>query len=115
MLDSSLNRALQNISTLGLNDRCTIIESDVFDYTGKFDLIVSNLVLHNMGRTRFKAYRKIYNFTPEYFIIGDLFFHKNRNAIRYELSKIADLFIPIYIINVPEISDNYEIIALRRI
>lgn len=115
LVDSSLSKSLENILTLGLADRCTIIESDIFDYTGKFELVISNLVMHNMGSMRFEAYTKIYNYMPEYFITGDLFFHNNGNAVQYELSRMAHLFKPVCIINVPEISSNYKILVLKRL
>ena len=115
LVDSSLSKSLKNLVTLGITDRCTIIEADIFDYTGIFDLVISNLVFHNMGDRRFNAYRKIYNYIPEYFITGDLFFHNDGNAVQYELSRMADLFKPVCTINVPEISSNYKILVLKRL
>lgn len=115
LIDSSLNRALKNISALGLSDRCTVIESDIFDYAGRFDLVISNLAIHNMSNMRFKAYRKIYDYNSEYLITGDIFFHKNGNAVQYELSRIADLFELVYEISVPQISDIYKILILKRL
>ena len=115
LVDSSLPRARKNLVTLDLTSRCTIIEADVMDYVGKFDLVISNLVFHNMGDGRFNAYRKIYSYMPEYFITGDLFFHNNGNAVQYEMSRMADLFKPMCTINVPEISGNYKILVLKRL
>jgi len=43
----------------------------------RFDLALSNLVFHNMGKKRFKAYGAVFDVLKarEYFVIGDLFPH----------------------------------------
>jgi len=48
------------------------MESDV-----RFDMALSNLVFHNMGKKRFKAYGTVFDaLKPRgYFVIGDLFPH----------------------------------------
>ena len=43
----------------------------------QYDLAVSNLVFHNMGKKRFKAYGTVFDALKPggYFVIGDLFPH----------------------------------------
>ena len=43
----------------------------------QYDLAVSNLVFHNIGKKRFKAYETVFDaLKPKgYFVIGDLFPH----------------------------------------
>jgi hypothetical protein len=52
--------------------------TDVFSFnsTKKFDIIVSNLVYHNFGKMRFKAYSHLSSWirTGSFIVIGDLFF-----------------------------------------
>jgi cyclopropane fatty-acyl-phospholipid synthase-like methyltransferase len=58
---SSLERAKENASILGFSDRIDFKKGDVFRFipTKKFDMIVSNLVFHNFGKMRFKAYSRL--------------------------------------------------------
>jgi len=55
---SSIDKAKENTRILGLSDRIDFKKGDVFAFTSaeKFDVIVSNLVFHNFGKVRFKAY-----------------------------------------------------------
>jgi hypothetical protein len=48
-----------------------------FDFReGNFDLVVSNLVYHNLGRQRFTAYKRLAACVPKssYVVLGELFF-----------------------------------------
>jgi cyclopropane fatty-acyl-phospholipid synthase-like methyltransferase len=59
---SSLERANENVRILGLSDRVHFERGDILasDYgPGGFDLFVSNLVFHNLGRRRFAAYDRL--------------------------------------------------------
>lgn len=59
---SSLEKAKENARILGLSDRVHFERGDILasDYGDKgFDLFVSNLVFHNLGRRRFGAYNRL--------------------------------------------------------
>lgn len=75
---SSLERAKENARILGFSDRMDFKKGDVFRFTPaeKFDIIVSNLVFHNFGRMRLKAYSRLSSRAQagSFIIIGDLFF-----------------------------------------
>ncbi len=116
LINSSLAKARNNIEKLGIKERCTVKETDILDFEGKFDLVISNLVFHNMGVTRFQAYKNVYSLEPDYFITGDLFFAGNHeNPVDFELSKISEMFLPVTVRNVDEISNNFKILVLKRI
>ena len=55
---SSLEGVKENTRILGFLDRIDFKKVDVFRFTPaeKFDIIISNLVFHNFGKMRFKAY-----------------------------------------------------------
>jgi len=77
--DSSLTKTNNNAKILGFSERITFQKGDVFtsDYSnGKFDLLVSNLVFHNLGRKRFNAYERLAHWmTPKsYLVLGEIFF-----------------------------------------
>lgn len=74
--DSSLEKAKENAKILGFADRIDFEKSDVLTFapTGEFDLIVSNLVFHNLGERRFDAYERLARWAKSYVILGDLFF-----------------------------------------
>jgi 2-polyprenyl-3-methyl-5-hydroxy-6-metoxy-1,4-benzoquinol methylase len=75
---SSLERAKENTRILGFSDRIDFKKGDVFRFrpTEKFDIIVSNLVFHNFGKMRFKAYSRLSTWIQAYsfIVMGDLFF-----------------------------------------
>src|SRR5919197_5236798 len=75
---SSLQRAKENASILGFSDRIDFKKDDVFRFipAKKFDIIVSNLVFHNFGKMRFKAYSRLSTWVQAYsfIVMGDLFF-----------------------------------------
>jgi SAM-dependent methyltransferase len=76
---SSLERAKENARILGFSDRIDFKKGDVFRFTSaeKFDIIISNLVFHNFGKRRFKAYSRLSSWAhagSSFVIIGDLFF-----------------------------------------
>jgi cyclopropane fatty-acyl-phospholipid synthase-like methyltransferase len=75
---SSLERAKENARILGFQDRIDFKKGDVFGFTPaeKFDMIVSNLVLHNLGKKRFEAYSRISSWAKagSFFVMGDLLF-----------------------------------------
>ncbi len=75
---SSLEGAKENARILGFSARIEFKKGDVFRFTPveKFDIIVSNLVFHNFGKMRFKAYSHLSSWTQagSFVIMGDLFF-----------------------------------------
>lgn len=90
--DSSLAKAKYNAKILGFQERVRFQKGDLFssDYSkGKFDLFVSNLVFHNLGRKRFDAYERLayWIMSNSYIVLGDLFFD-----YKLDLRRLASLF-----------------------
>ena len=75
---SSLDKAKENARILGFSDRIDFKKGDVFRFrpTEKFDIIVSNLVFHNFGKMRFKAYSRLSSWVQagSFVVMGELFF-----------------------------------------
>ncbi len=75
---SSLEKAKENGRILGFSDRISFKKGDMFKFipAEKFDIIVSNLVFHNFGKMRFKAYSRLSSWTQtgSFILMGDLFF-----------------------------------------
>ena len=75
---SSPERAKENTKILGFSDRVKFRNDDVFRFTTtkKFDIIVSNLLFHNLGKRRYEAYAGLSTWASDdsFIIIGDLFF-----------------------------------------
>ena len=67
---------------------CDFKKCDVFSFTPseKFDIIVSNLVFHNFGKMRFKAYSSLSSWTQagSFVIMGDLFFSPKPDIAQLE-------------------------------
>src|SRR5215469_14923956 len=85
---SSLEGAKGNARSLGFSDRIDFKKVDVFRFTPaeKFDIIVSNLVFHNFGKMRFKAYSRLSSWTQtdSFVIMGDLFFSPKTDMAQLE-------------------------------
>lgn len=75
---SSLGRAKENARILGFSERINFRNDDLFRFTTveKFDIIVSNLVFHNLGKRRYQAYSSLSSWAKDnsFITIGDLFF-----------------------------------------
>jgi SAM-dependent methyltransferase len=76
----SIDKALKNMKGLRIDSRTSFLEHDLTKPLKSgigYDLAVSNLVFHNMGKKRFKAYGTIFDALKPtgYFVIGDLFPH----------------------------------------
>jgi len=75
---SSLERAKENARILGFLDRIDFKTGDVFSFAPaeEFDIFVSNLVFHNFGNMRFKAYSRLSSWAQagSFVLMGDLFF-----------------------------------------
>jgi len=75
---SSLEKANENARILGLSDRVYFERGDILasDYGHRgFDLFVSNLVFHNLGRRRFAAYDRLLSWMApnSHALLGDAF------------------------------------------
>jgi SAM-dependent methyltransferase len=78
---SSLAKARENARILGFSRRVHFEKGGILhsDYSKKrFDLFVSNLVFHNLGKRRFEAYDRLSSWMSpsSRFLLGDLFFYK---------------------------------------
>ena len=78
--DLSMDKAVQNMKCLGIGSRTSFLKHDLtkpIQSDVQYDLAVSNLVFHNMGKKRFKAYNTVFDALKPggYFVIGDLFSH----------------------------------------
>ena len=85
--DSSLAKAKMNAEIMGLSRRVKFGRGDILssDYRGKrFDLLVSNLVYHNLGKKRYEAYRRLARWAApsSYAVIGDIFFDYRTDSKR---------------------------------
>jgi SAM-dependent methyltransferase len=78
MSELSLEKAVNNMKSLRIDSRTSFMKHDLtkaFKSDTQFDLAVSNLVFHNMGKKRFAAYRTVFDVLKPggYCVIGDLF------------------------------------------
>ncbi len=76
----SVDKAVKNMKSLGIDSRTSFLKHDLtkpLKSDVQYDLAVSNLVFHYMGKKRFRAYETVFDaLKPKgYFIIGDLFPH----------------------------------------
>jgi cyclopropane fatty-acyl-phospholipid synthase-like methyltransferase len=75
---SSLGRAKKNAKALGFSDRIEFRNGNVFAFTPteRFDIFVSNLVYHNLGRRRFEAYSRLSSWMDNgsFAVTGDILF-----------------------------------------
>jgi cyclopropane fatty-acyl-phospholipid synthase-like methyltransferase len=76
----SMDKAANNMRSLGIDSRTSFLKHDLtksMESDAHYDLAVSNLVFHNMGKKRFKAYGTVFDaLKPRgFFVIGDLFPH----------------------------------------
>ncbi|ARM74712.1 class I SAM-dependent methyltransferase [Acidianus manzaensis] len=110
-----------NLRIAQIYDRVKIVEADITDKlpSGKFDLAISNLVLHNLGKKRFIAYRNIHDVlkSGSYFINADGFIKKSvfEDPFQNDMKKISDIFDVDFVIK-PENENlffKYMLIALK--
>lgn len=84
-------KAKENARILGFSDRIDFKKRDLLKFrpSEKFDIIASNLVYHNLGKMRFKAYRRLLSWTREgsFVVMGELFF-----SPKTDLEYLAKLF-----------------------
>lgn len=92
--NSSIHKAEENMRALNLNDRVSFKKLSILEISedlGSFDLIVSNLVFHNLGERRFIAYENVAKVMKgsSFFINGDLFFGDVEEGLTREVSKVS--------------------------
>jgi SAM-dependent methyltransferase len=76
----SIDKAANNMRSLGIDSRTSFLKHDLtrpMESDAQYDLAISNLVFHNMGKKRFKAYETVFDALKSrgFFVIGDLFPH----------------------------------------
>jgi cyclopropane fatty-acyl-phospholipid synthase-like methyltransferase len=76
----SIDKAVKNMKSLRIESRTSFLKHDLtkpLKPDVQYDLSVSNLVFHNLGKKRFKAYGTAFDALKPggYFVIGDLFPH----------------------------------------
>jgi len=77
----SMEKAARNMRCLGIDSRTSFLKHDLtkaMEPEAPYDLTVSNLVFHNLGKKRFKAYETVLEALRlgGLFVIGDLFPHE---------------------------------------
>lgn len=82
MSEMSIAKAKRNMKSLALDSRTSFVKHDLTKALAtktQYDLAVSNVVFHNMGKKRFKAYETVFNVIKPggFFVIGDLFPHQD--------------------------------------
>ncbi len=75
---SSKAKAEKNMGALGVGSRVRFLKQDLtasLTCGAEFDVVVSNLVFHNLGKKRFAGYENLFAALREngYFLLGDLF------------------------------------------
>jgi len=75
---NSIERTIANMRILGIDSRVEIIKHDLtkpLERGNQYDVVMSNLVFHNLGDKRFSAYETIFKVIKEKgtFILADLF------------------------------------------
>jgi cyclopropane fatty-acyl-phospholipid synthase-like methyltransferase len=78
MSELSIDEVVNNMKSLGIDSRTSFLKHDLtkpLKSDVQYDLAVSNLVFHNLGENKFKAYGTVFEaLKPKgYFVIGDLF------------------------------------------
>ncbi|MGC8608946.1 MAG: SAM-dependent methyltransferase [Thermoplasmata archaeon] len=106
--NNSKNKLQENLRMAGIESRVRIIEADItkeIPIKEKFDLAVSNLVLHNTGRYRFAAYKNIRSILKNgsYFLNADGFIRRSAYSLivdpfKRDMARISDMFDPAFAI-----------------
>jgi cyclopropane fatty-acyl-phospholipid synthase-like methyltransferase len=78
MSELSMDKAVTNMKSLGIDSRTSFLRHDLtkpMTSEARYDLALSSLVFHNMGKKRFTAYGTVFEALKPggYFVIGDLF------------------------------------------
>jgi cyclopropane fatty-acyl-phospholipid synthase-like methyltransferase len=78
MSEFSIAKAKQNMKALALVARTSFVKQDLtkaWNLAAQFDVVISNLVFHNIGKKRVHAYGRVFDGlkTGGHFVLGDLF------------------------------------------
>jgi SAM-dependent methyltransferase len=81
MSELSMDKAANNMKSLRIDSRTSLLKHDItkpLKSDVQYDLALSNLVFHNLGKKRLKAYGSVFDVLKPggYFVIGDLFRHR---------------------------------------
>jgi ubiquinone/menaquinone biosynthesis C-methylase UbiE len=76
----STEKAVENMKALGLESQTSFLKHDLtkpLASEAKFDLALSNVVFHNMGKKRFQGYTTVFDVLKPgaFFVVGDVFPH----------------------------------------
>jgi|ACXJ01.1.fsa_nt_gi ubiquinone/menaquinone biosynthesis C-methylase UbiE len=112
--EGDLKIAEKNMQIAGLNKRVKFIKSDITKINFQenyFDLVISSLVFHNLGKARYKAYSKIRDIlkTGGFFVIGDFFTPEDKETLKGLFSMTIDKG------NINQMPTQYSIIVLKKI
>ena len=80
MAEISMEKAARNMKALKVDSRTSFVRHDLtkpLESKARYDLAISNLVFHNMGKKRFRAYETVFDGLKRggCFVIADLFPH----------------------------------------
>ncbi len=124
--NNSIEILRRNMQILGLENRVQIVQADIsskIPIPERVDLAVSNLVIHNIGRKRFVAYRNIHEILKpdSFFLNADGFIQRTKtiDPMEFDLNKIKDYFRLEFLIKPPMYIDSsrwkYALIGLRSV
>jgi cyclopropane fatty-acyl-phospholipid synthase-like methyltransferase len=110
----SVELAKRNMEVEGIASKVRLLKFDLKTVNlneNEFDLIVSNLVFHNLGESRFDAYKNILKYLkPDgHFIFGDLFSGTKDKYFLIKLLKIED-----EITGIKDMPNNYSILIKKK-
>jgi SAM-dependent methyltransferase len=74
----SMDKAAKNMRSLGISSRTSFLKHDLtkpMEPEAPYDLVLSNLVFHNLGKKRLNGYAAVFDALKPgaFFVIGDLF------------------------------------------
>jgi SAM-dependent methyltransferase len=112
---SSIEKARENARISGFSDRIRFQKGDItkadFRRDG-FDLFVSNLVYHNLGRKRLKAYERLASWVPKdsFVVIGELFFFGREPDVRF----LSHLFGRVKVVKTESVGGAYKLLVMSK-
>ncbi|MGC8515617.1 MAG: class I SAM-dependent methyltransferase [Thermoplasmata archaeon] len=95
LLEGDLKIAEKNMQIAGLDQRVKFLKADLTDLEVPekyFDLVISNLVFHNLGKARYDVYPTIGEVLKPggFFVIGDFFTAKDKKILAETFSLQED-------------------------
>lgn len=112
--EGNVDLARNNMNFTGVGDRAEFVKSDLTKLNfpqNHFDMVVSNLVFHNIGQKRFLAYSRIIGMIKRggYFALGDFFPRsEDRKFLADQMTLMKDKG------NIESMPGEYSIVLLRR-